>query len=95
VHSDRRVVPAQPLRQQRDDGTRQEPMPSVPVWVVALGLALVAPWAVNALEAAFQRRLRRRTLALLAQALPGWRETGVKEPGPVARSSEDGAPRKP
>jgi hypothetical protein len=73
-------------------------MPSVPVWVVALGLALLAPWAVSALEAALQRRLRRRTLALLAQALPGWsdrREGDAKGADPAARSSVDGAPRKP
>jgi hypothetical protein len=70
-------------------------MPSVPVWVVALGLALLAPWAVSALEAALKQRLRRRTLALLAQALPGWRDAGDKEATPRARSSEDGATRKP
>lgn len=75
-------------------------MPSVPVWVVALGVALLAPWAVSALEAALQRRLRRRTLALLTQALPGWQgQRGQREAakggGPAVSSSEDGAPHKP
>jgi hypothetical protein len=53
---------------------------------------------VKALEAALQRRLRGRTLALLARALPGWREARVPEAGdagPPTRSSVDGAPRKP
>jgi hypothetical protein len=50
-------------------------MTPVPVWLVALVLAALAPWAARALERALVQRQRRRTLALLAQALPQARAT--------------------
>ncbi len=40
----------------------------LPVWLVALVVAALAPWAARALQAALERRVRRRTLALLADA---------------------------
>jgi len=40
---------------------------SIPLWVVALGLAAVAPWIVGALQAALERRRRERTRALLRE----------------------------
>jgi hypothetical protein len=69
-------------------------MLSIPLWPLALVLAAAAPWAVHALEATLQRRVRRRTLALLAQALPGRR--GPEEPrtGQTGDGSDGGA-RKP
>jgi hypothetical protein len=44
-------------------------MTALPVWLVALALGAVTPWAVRALESVFERRVRRRTLALVAQVL--------------------------
>jgi hypothetical protein len=41
-----------------------------PIWLVALVVAALAPWAAGALQKALERRVRRRTLALLARALP-------------------------
>jgi hypothetical protein len=56
-------------------------MTSIPVWLVALVLAALAPWAARALETVLVRRQRRRTLEFLAQALPEHDE-GVAGPGP-------------
>jgi hypothetical protein len=42
---------------------------AIPVWFVALVLAAAAPWGVRLLQAALERRLRRRTLDFIAQAL--------------------------
>jgi len=40
-----------------------------PLWLVALVLAVAAPWVVRALQAFLERRLRRRTAAFL-RSLP-------------------------
>jgi hypothetical protein len=45
-------------------------MPSFSLWPVALVLAAAAPWAARAFEVWLLGRVRRRTLALLAEALP-------------------------
>jgi hypothetical protein len=45
-----------------------------PLWLVALVMAALAPWGARALQVILERRLRRRTLALLAEvrsAKPG------------------------
>jgi len=42
-------------------------MSSVPIWLIALVCAAVAPWAVRMLERAMLRRVRQRTDALLAR----------------------------
>jgi hypothetical protein len=52
----------------------------IPVWLVALVLAGLAPWAARALETVLARRLRRRTLAFLAQALPHRDGDGAPRP---------------
>jgi hypothetical protein len=52
-------------------------MTSIPVWLVALVLAALAPWGARALETALARRLRRRTQAFLAQALPQRADTAA------------------
>jgi hypothetical protein len=49
----------------------------IPVWFVALVLAAAAPWGVRMLQAALERRLRRRTLAFIAEALAA----GDRDPG--------------
>jgi hypothetical protein len=41
---------------------------SPPLWLVALVMAALAPWGSRALQVLLERRLRRRTLALLAKA---------------------------
>jgi hypothetical protein len=41
----------------------------IPVWFVALVLAAAAPWVVRALQAALERRVRRRTLDFISEAL--------------------------
>jgi len=43
-------------------------MSSVPIWLIALVCAALAPWAVRVLERAMLRRVRERTDALLARA---------------------------
>ena len=40
---------------------------SIPLWVVALGLAAVAPWIVGFVQGALERRRRERTRALLRE----------------------------
>ena len=40
---------------------------SIPLWVLALGLAAVAPWIVGVLQASLERRRRERTRALLRE----------------------------
>jgi hypothetical protein len=40
---------------------------SIPLWVLALGLAAVAPWVVGALQGVLERRRRERTRALLRE----------------------------
>jgi hypothetical protein len=42
---------------------------SVPVWLVALVVAVVAPGAVRLLHGVFERRLRVRTLDTIAMAI--------------------------
>jgi hypothetical protein len=66
-------------------------MPSIALLGVGLFLVAAAPWAVHALEAALQRRLQRRTLALLARALPGRRRPG--EPETPELGGEDERPQ--
>ena len=41
-----------------------------PLWMVALVVAALAPWCARALQVVVERRVRRRTLDLLAKALP-------------------------
>ena len=41
----------------------------VPVWLIALILACAAPFLVGALQSLLERRLRRRTLDTIHQAL--------------------------
>ncbi|MGH7294589.1 MAG: hypothetical protein ACRELB_06645 [Polyangiaceae bacterium] len=41
-----------------------------PIWIIALVCAALAPWAVRALAAYFEARVRRRTLAFLQQIPP-------------------------
>jgi len=41
-----------------------------PLWMVALVVAAFAPWSARALQLVVERRVRRRTLDLLAKALP-------------------------
>jgi hypothetical protein len=41
---------------------------SAPVWLFAVALALLAPFAVGALQGLLERRLRRRTLDVLTRA---------------------------
>jgi hypothetical protein len=43
-------------------------MVRVPIWVVALVLAALSPWAVRALSNAFEATARRRTEQLLLRA---------------------------
>jgi hypothetical protein len=43
-------------------------VPKLPIWLMALGLAALAPWGARALQSMLERRVRRRTLALLAEA---------------------------
>lgn len=40
----------------------------IPVWVVALALAAVAPWCARVLQLALERRAHRRTLDFVAEA---------------------------
>ena len=40
-----------------------------PVWLIALGFAVCAPWFVRALADGFERRVRKRTEALVERAL--------------------------
>ena len=42
-------------------------VPKLPIWLLALGLAALAPWGARALQSMLERRVRRRTLALLAK----------------------------
>jgi hypothetical protein len=39
---------------------------TLPLWIVALILAAVAPWCVRVLQSVFERRLRQRTIATIA-----------------------------
>jgi len=43
-----------------------------PLWTVALVVAALAPWSARIFQFVLERRVRRRTLDLLAKALPGW-----------------------
>jgi hypothetical protein len=41
---------------------------TIPIWLVALVFAAIAPWCVRAFSDGMERRLRRRTAAVLAHA---------------------------
>jgi len=43
-------------------------MPTVPIWLVALVVAGLAPLAVGALQSWHERRVRKRTLEVLTRA---------------------------
>jgi hypothetical protein len=47
---------------------------TVPLWLVALVVAVAAPWGVAALQAVLERRLRRRTADVLGPGQPRERE---------------------
>jgi hypothetical protein len=51
---------------------RVKDVSSPPLWMLALVVAAVAPWTARALQLVLERRVRRRTLDLVAKALPGW-----------------------
>src|ERR1700730_15548856 len=50
--------------------SRVSDAPSIPIWLVALTLAVLAPFFARAVQLAFERRLRRRTLDTITQAWP-------------------------
>jgi hypothetical protein len=56
-------------------------LPAFPIWLVALVAAGLAPYAVSLIEQAMQRRVRRRTLTVLARA-------GVPQSPPVAAARD-------
>jgi len=54
---------------------------SPPIWLLALVMAALAPWAARALQAWLEHRLRRRTLDVLARAFPQPDRRRPGEPG--------------
>jgi hypothetical protein len=64
-------------------------MSSVPIWLIALVCAAVAPWAVRVLERAMLRRVRERTDALLARAEADARAGAPRDAGADAGEPAD------
>ena len=59
-------------------------LPSVPIWLIALVVAIVAPGGVRLLHRMFERRLRARTLDAIAMA----NSTSCDAPEIGARTAE-------
>ncbi len=57
-----------------------------PIWIIALMLAVGAPWFVRALADRFELRVRRRTQALVTRA----REAAVHSPPDSKQGGEPG-----
>lgn len=62
-------------------------MSSVPLWGVALVIAVVAPWTVHAFVRIVEGRTRRRTMDAIAIARPAMPDEGGGAPDDAVRNA--------